>query len=36
MLRRSLQHNELGQSDEAIKVWADAVKYYKSSYIPWL
>ncbi|KAH9999668.1 hypothetical protein BJV74DRAFT_823117 [Russula compacta] len=29
-------YNELGQSDEAIKVWADAGKHNKTAYIPWL
>ncbi|KAI9464990.1 hypothetical protein BJY52DRAFT_1247790 [Lactarius psammicola] len=28
-------HQELEQSDEATKVWADAAKHYKTAYIPW-
>ena len=33
-LTSSLQLTELGQSDEAAKVWAEAVKYSKTAYIP--
>jgi hypothetical protein len=32
----SSQHRELEQSDEATKVWANAVKFHKTAYIPWL
>ncbi|KAF8463228.1 hypothetical protein DFH94DRAFT_786990 [Russula ochroleuca] len=28
--------NELGQSGDATKVWADAGKHHKTAYIPWL
>ena len=33
---RFAQLNELGQSGEAPKVWADAGKHNKTAYIPWL
>jgi hypothetical protein len=28
--------DELGQSDEATKVWAEAGKHNKTAYIPWI
>jgi hypothetical protein len=28
--------NELGQSDEATNVWAEAGKHNKTAYIPWI
>jgi hypothetical protein len=32
----SQQLNELQQSDEATKVWAEAGKHNKTAYIPWI
>ncbi|KAI0263961.1 hypothetical protein BC834DRAFT_283892 [Gloeopeniophorella convolvens] len=29
-------YNELGQPDDAAKVWSDATKHYRNAYIPWL
>jgi squamous cell carcinoma antigen recognized by T-cells 3 len=31
-----LQLNDLGQTGDAAKVWADAGKHHKNAYIPWL
>ena len=30
------QHREQEQSDQATRVWADATKFHKTAYIPWL